>query len=187
MEEELKDHIDNAEMKMQKAVDHLDHMLGQIRAGKATTNILDSVFVDYYGAKTPLSQVANLSTPDARTIAIQPWEKALIEPIERGIMLANLGLTPENNGELIRVNIPMLTEERRRDLVKQVKSEGEDAKISIRSARREVNDIMKKMIKDGLSKDLEKDAEGEVQILTDKYGKLVDEMIARKESDIMTV
>ncbi len=187
MEIDLKQYLGKGEERMQKAMEHLDHMLGQIRAGKASVQILDSVMVDYYGTMTPLSQVANLSTPDARTIAIQPWEKTLIAPIEKAVMAANLGLTPENNGELVRINIPMLTEERRIDLVKQVKHEGEEAKISIRGARRDVNDNLKKLVKEGLSKDLEKDAEAEVQALTDRYIKQVDEMLANKEKDIMTV
>lgn len=172
---------------MQKALEHLDRELGKIRAGKANPKMLDGIMVEYYGSMTPLQQVASVNTPDPRTIAIQPWEKGMIGPIEKAIMNANLGLNPDNNGELVRINVPPLTEERRQSLVKQVKKEGEDARVSIRNARRDANDELKKLKKDGLPEDLEKDAEGQVQKLTDKFVKDVDDMLAAKEKDIMTV
>lgn len=187
MTEEVQLYLEEAQEKMEHALSHLDSALAQIRAGKASPRILDGVMVEYYGTMTPLSQVANITTPDGRTIAIQPWEKTMIGPIEKAIMIANLGFTPENNGELVRINIPALTEERRKDLVKQARSEGEDAKISIRNARRETIDQLKKLVKQGLSEDVEKDAETEVQKYTVDYGKKVDGMVENKEKDIMTV
>ena len=173
--------------KMNTAIMHLEKELVHIRAGKASPAMLDGVLVEYYGSATPLSQVSNVSTPDARTIAIQPWEKTLIPEIEKAIMAANLGLNPDNNGEIIRINIPVLTEERRKDLVKQVHKEGENAKISIRQARKDANDGLKKLQKDGLSEDLEKDAEAKVQDLTDDFSKKVDTLVQSKEQDIMTI
>jgi ribosome recycling factor len=149
--------------------------------------MLDSIHVDYYGSLTPLNQVSNVSTPDARTIAIQPWEKNLIPVIEKAILAANLGFNPENNGEIIRINIPALTEERRKLLVKQAGQEGETAKVSIRTSRKEANESLKKLLKDGLSEDVEKDAEAEVQKLTDDYGKKIDTLVEAKEKDIMTI
>lgn len=187
MNEEVQLCIDDAKEKMANAIDHLDNELVKIRAGKANPAILSGIKVDYYGNPTPLNQVSNVTTPDAKTIAIQPWEKAIISEIEKAIMAANLGITPANNGETIRINIPPLTEERRRDLTKQVKNEGEHAKVSIRNARRDANEYLKKMKKDGLSEDLEKDAEAEVQKLTDSYIEQVDKLIEVKEKDIMTV
>ncbi len=187
MTEEIQILMEMTKDKMDKAITHLEHELVKIRAGKASPGMLEGVMVDYYGSMTPLQQVANVNTPDPRTIAIQPWEKTMIEPIEKAILAANLGLNPENNGELVRINVPALTEERRKDLVKQVKKEGEDAKVSIRNARRDCNDELKKMLKDGLAEDMEKDAESEVQKLTDKYSKSVDEHVNKKETDIMTI
>ncbi|PWD99655.1 ribosome recycling factor [Marinilabilia rubra] len=187
MEDEVQILIESTEEKMQKALDHLDRELGKIRAGKANPKMLDGIMVEYYGSMTPLQQVASVNTPDPRTIAIQPWEKGMIGPIEKAIMNANLGLNPDNNGELVRINVPPLTEERRQSLVKQVKKEGEDARVSIRNARRDANDELKKLKKDGLPEDLEKDAEGQVQKLTDKFVKNVEEMLSKKEEDIMTV
>ena len=187
MNEEVQLCLDDAKEKMEKAIEHLDNELVKLRAGKANPAILNSVKIDYYGTPTPLNQVSNISTPDAKTIAIQPWEKNIIGDIEKAIMAANLGLTPVNNGELIRINIPPLTEERRRSLTKQVRSEGENAKVSVRNARREANEYLKQMKKDGLEEDLEKDAELEVQKLTDDYTKKVDELVENKENDIMTV
>lgn len=149
--------------------------------------MLEGIMVDYYGSTDPPSTGANVNTPDPRTIAVQPWEKAMIEPIEKAIMLANLGLNPENNGEMIRINVPALTEERRKDLVKQVKKEGEDAKISLRNVRKESNLELKKMQKEGLSEDMEKDAEAEVQKLTDQYSKVIDQQVDKKEKDILTI
>jgi ribosome recycling factor len=172
---------------MQGALFHLTNELTKIRAGKADAHMLDGLFVDYYGSSTPINQVCNIHTPDPRQIVIQPWEKTMIEPIEKSILKANLGLNPINNGELIRLNIPALTEERRRQLVKQVKNEGENTKISIRSARRDTNDEVKKLKNSGLSEDLAKDAEIEVQNITNTFIGKVDELIVKKEKDIMTI
>jgi ribosome recycling factor len=187
MQEEVDFIIDQCKEKMEGAIKHLEKELVHIRAGKASPAMIDGVQVEYYGTLTPLSQVSNISTPDARTIAIQPWEKNLIPVIEKAILAANLGLNPENNGEIIRVNIPALTEERRKQLVKQSGQEGEIAKISIRTARKESNESLKKLLKEGLSEDIEKDAEAEVQKLTDEFGKKVDVLVEAKEKDIMTI
>lgn len=187
MEEEVQLFLDDAKERMAKAIEHLKKELSKIRAGKATPSILDVVSVDYYGTLTPLSRISNINSPDARTLRVQPWEKSMIEPIEKAIMKANLGLNPSNNGEVVIINIPVLTEERRRDLVKQVKVEGENAKVSIRSVRRETNEELKKLQKDGMSEDIEKDAEDDVQELTNKYNKLVDDYLEQKEKDIMTI
>ena len=187
MEEEVQLYLDDAVEKMQKAVKHLEEELGRVRAGKASPTLLDGITVDYYGTMTPLAQVSNINTPDARTIAVQPWEKTMIEPIEKAILAANIGLTPINNGELIRINIPVLTEERRKELVKQIKSMGENTKISIRNTRRDANDAFKKMKKEGLSEDQEKDAEALVQDETNKYIEKTDKLLELKEKDIMTV
>ncbi len=187
MQEEVDFVIDHCKEKMEAAIKHLEKELIHIRAGKAAPAMLESVHVDYYGALTPLSQVSNISTPDARTIAIQPWEKNMIPVIEKAILAANLGFNPDNNGELIRINIPVLTEERRRQLVKQAGQEGETAKVSIRTNRKDANETLKKLLKDGLSEDLKKDAEDEVQKLTDSYVKKVDLMVVTKEKDIMTI
>ncbi|MDD2380058.1 MAG: ribosome recycling factor [Mariniphaga sp.] len=179
--------IEQCNDKMKAAIKHLEKELLHIRAGKATPAMLDGVLVDYYGTLTPLSQISNVSTPDARTIAIQPWEKSLISTIEKAIMAANLGFNPENNGEVIRINIPALTEERRKQLVKQSGQEGEVAKVSIRTARKDANENLKKLLKDGLSEDIKKDAEIEVQKLTDDFVKKVDQLVVLKEKDIMTI
>jgi ribosome recycling factor len=187
MEEEVQLVIDLAEEKMSNAISHLDSELTKIRAGKASPNMLEGIYVDYYGTRTPLNQVSNIGTPDAKTLAIQPWEKTMIEPIEKAIMAANIGLTPANNGEIIRINIPALTEERRIELVKKVKNECEDARISVRNARREANDELKKLQKSGLSEDNAKDKELEIQKLTDNYIEKVEELLEKKEKDIMTV
>ncbi len=187
MTEEVNMYLDDAKEKMEAAVEHLERELLKIRAGKASPSMLQGVMVDYYGSMTPLAQVANVSVPDPRTIAVQPWEKSMIAPIEKAIMNANLGFNPDNNGEIIRINIPALTEERRSELVKQSKAECENAKVSIRNARRDTNDGLKKLVKEGLSEDLEKDAEADVQKMTDDYGKKIDMMLADKEKDIMTI
>lgn len=187
MEDEVQFYMEHSGEMMEKALAHLDESLAHIRAGKASPRILDGVTVDYYGSETPLSQVSNISTPDARTIAIQPWEKTLIGVIEKAILVANIGLTPDNNGEMIRLNIPPLTEERRKDLVKKCKHEGEEAKISIRAARRDANEQFKKLTKDGLSEDLAKDAEAEIQKMTDKHIIVIDDMVTKKEKEILTV
>lgn len=187
MEEELKIVLEDAEDKMGKATEHLDREVGKVRAGKANPKMLDAVMVDYYGSMTPLSQVANINTPDPRTIAIQPWDKKMIPLIEKAIMGANLGMNPDNNGEIVRINVPPLTEERRKDLVKQVRKMGEDAKVTIRNHRRDAIEDLKKLKKDGLPEDMEKDGQDRVQKLTDKYIHKVDEMLDKKEKDIMTV
>lgn len=180
--------INAAEEKMTFAIDYLDEQLSHIRAGKANPKILDCVKVMYYGALTPLTGVASITMPDARTILITPWDKKIIRDIEKGILNSPLGITPENNGEVIRLGIPPLTEDRRRQLLKQCKQEAENAKISIRNARREAIDALKKSIKaEGLPEDEEKDAEGKVQKVHDKYVKRVDELFAAKEKEIMTV
>lgn len=179
--------LDDTRSRMEKSIQHLENELAKIRAGKATPRIVDGIMVEYYGVMTPLSQVANIGTPDVKTVAIQPWEKRMIDPIEKAIMQANIGITPENNGEIIRLNIPPLTEERRKQLVKQVKHEGEDTKVGIRNGRREANDELKKLQKDGLPEDEEKNGETEVQKLTDEYIVEVDKIIEAKEKDIMTV
>ena len=185
--EEVQFYTDNAVENMEKALKHLSAELVKLRAGKANPAMLDGILVNYYGAPTPLQQVASINTPDARTFVIQPWEKKVIDAIEKAIFAANIGITPSNNGEVVRLNVPPLTEERRKTLVKQVKSEGENAKISIRNARREAIEEFKKLGKTGLPEDMEKDAEENMQKLTDKYYKKVDEILVKKESEIMTV
>ena len=184
---EVKEYLDNAKDSMEMAVEYLDDALAHIRAGKASPKLLDAIRVDYYGSKAPISNVANISVPDARTIAITPWEKTMFKEIEKAIINSELGITPENNGEVIRLSIPPLTEERRKQLVKQSKGEAENAKVSVRNARREAIEGLKKEIKKGLSEDLEKDAENEVQKLHDKYMKKIDEVFAAKEKEILTV
>lgn len=187
MEEETKLQLEDAKEKMEKAVNHLEDELLRVRAGKATPNILDGINVDYYGSSTPLNQVSNISTPDGKTIAVQPWEKSMIEPIEKAILAANIGLNPINNGELIRINIPPLTEERRNNLVKQIKHMAENTRVSVRNARRETNEVLKNMKKEGLSEDLEKDAEAEVQDMTNLYIEKIDKLVDAKEKDILTI
>ena len=187
MQEEVDFVLEHAEEKMKAAIAHLEKELLHIRAGKASPAMLDGVMVEYYGSLTPLSKIANVSTPDARTIAIQPWEKSVIPAIEKAILNANLGFNPGNNGETIRINVPVLTEERRRLLVKQANQEGEVAKVSIRTVRKEANEILKKLQKDGLSEDLEKDAESIVQRRTNDYGIKIDNLVKAKEKDIMTI
>ncbi|MBT3244597.1 MAG: ribosome recycling factor [Bacteroidetes bacterium] len=187
MNDEVELILEDAEEKMQRTTNHLDTELQNIRAGRASVNMLDGIQVDYYGSMTPLNQVANVNTPDARTLAIQPWEKTMIDPIEKAILAANIGLTPMNNGEIIRINIPMLTEQRRQDLVKQVKNEGENSKVSVRNIRRDANEHLKKLLKEGLSEDLEKDAELSIQELTDNFIKEIEDKIVIKEKDIMTI
>jgi len=175
------------EEQMKKVMAHLQGQLLTIRAGKASTSMLSGVKIDYYGTLSPLEQVASLSTPDARTIAVQPWEKNLLPVIEKAIMSANLGFNPQNNGEIIRVPIPPLTEERRKELVKQVKGEGENAKAALRNARREANDTLKKLQKEGLAEDVVKVAMDRVQKITDSFNERVDGETAAKEKEIMTV
>lgn len=187
MNEEVQMVYEMTKERMEKAIEHLDNELIRIRAGKANVHILDGVLVDYYGTPTPLTQVSNLSTPDARTIMIQPWEKAMIGPIEKALMNSNVGITPSNNGEVIRLAIPQLTEERRRDLVKQVKNEGENARVSVRNARRDANEEYKSMQKDGLSEDETKDAEDAIQKLTNEFTENVETIVDAKDKDIMTI
>ena len=185
--EEIEFILDSAQESMTGSIAHLEKEFLNIRAGKASPQMLGSVFVDYYGSQTPLSQVANVSIPDARTITIQPYEKSMLQTIEKAIMVANLGFNPMNNGENIIISVPPLTEERRRDLVKQAKGEAEDAKISIRNARKDANTDIKKLEKDGTSEDLCKKAEDDIQKLTDSFIRKVDEHLATKEAEIMKV
>ena len=187
MNEEIEFAIDTAKEAMDGAIEHLDSQLQKIRAGKANPMMLSRVMVECYGALTPLNQVANATAIDGRTLSVQPFDKSLIEEIEKGIVHANLGLNPQNNGESILINIPALTEERRRELSKQAKAEGEHAKVGIRNARKDANDEIKKLKNDGLSEDMAKDAEASVQKVTDDYSAKIDSMIAAKEKDIMTV
>lgn len=187
MNEEVKLYMDDAKEQMQSALTHLENELAKIRAGKANPKILNDVLVDYYGTPTPLSQVANISVPDPRTIVVQPWEKTMLSPIQKAIMNANLGFNPDSNGEIVRINVPALNEERRKDLVKQSRTVGETAKVSIRNARRDAIDEFKKMVKDGLPEDVAKDAEAEVQKMTDSYNKKIEDILAIKEKDIMTI
>ncbi|MCK5536383.1 MAG: ribosome recycling factor [Bacteroidales bacterium] len=187
MNEELEILLEDARERMEKTIVHLEKELAAIRAGRANIHILDGVMVDYYGSETPLSQVANIGVPDARTIAIQPWEKTMIGPIERAIQQANLGFNPQNNGEIVRINVPPLTEERRKDLVKIVKNEGESAKVGIRSVRKDANNDIKALQKDGLSEDMAKRVEDQIQKCTNEFSEKTDKILEEKEKDIMTV
>ncbi len=184
MNEEIEFIIDTAKEQMENAIAHLKKELANIRAGKASPAMLRGVMVDYYGSQTPLAQVANVNTPDARTITIQPWEKNMLQEIERGIMFANLGFNPMNNGESIIINVPALTEERRRELAKQAKAETENDKVSVRNARKDANNDIKKL---DTSEDMKTNTEDIVQELTDKHIKNIDELYAQKEIEIMTV
>ena len=172
---------------MNKAINHLETELVKVRAGKATPGLVDGLVVDYYGNPTPINQVGNITVADARTLNIQPWEKNMLQPIERAIIAANIGITPQNDGHMIRLFMPPLTEERRKDLVKRSHGEGEHSKVSIRNIRRDAMEQIKKLQKNGLSEDVCKDAEKNVQDLTDKYISLVDKHLAAKEKEIMTV
>lgn len=185
--QDVKPILTEADESMEATLLFLDESLAHIRAGKANTRILDGVKVDYYGSHVPISNVATITTPDAKTISIQPWEKGLIAAIEKAIINSEVGIMPMNNGETIRLSIPPLTEERRKQLAKQARHEGEEAKISVRNSRREAIDKLKKMMKDGLPEDMEKDAEASVQKIHDKYIKKIDDMLADKEKEIMTV
>jgi ribosome recycling factor len=187
MIEELSMIYDDFKDANQKSLNHLENELIKIRAGKASPAMLNSVMVEYYGSMTPLQQVANVNTMDARTIIVQPWEKPLLNDIAKGIINANLGLNPQNNGEQLIIAVPPLTEERRRDLVKRAKIEAENAKIGIRNNRKDAIDMIKDLKTEGLSEDLSKDAEEEVQKITNAYIKKVDELLELKEKDIMTV
>lgn len=185
--EEVKKIMDLLEDQMSKAITHLEAELVKVRAGKANPSMLDGLYVDYYGAPTPLNQVASVNTPDARTLVIQPWEKAMIKPIEKSIIDGNLGFAPQNDGVMIRISIPPLSEDRRKDLVKKAKAEGEHAKVGIRTFRRDANENVKKAQKAGLPEDLAKDAEDKIQKLVDSYIVKVDKHLETKEKEIMTV
>jgi ribosome recycling factor len=187
MEEEVALYLDDAKENMDKAIIHLQNEMIKLRAGKANPNMLDHIFVDYYGVSTLLSQVANINTPDAKSIVIQPWEKKMIDPIEKAILVANIGITPVNNGDTVRLNLPPLTEERRKQLVKSLRHEGENARVSVRTARRDVIEELKKLQKEGLPEDSVKTAEEKADKLTDQYYKKIDDILAKKEHEIMTV
>jgi ribosome recycling factor len=187
MSELIKKQLNDAKALMEKAIDHTDNELSKIRAGKASPAMLDGIAVDYYGTPTALTQVGNVNTPDARTIVIQPWEKSLLPAIEKAIKDANLGVNPQNDGVIIRINVPPLTEERRRDLVKKVKAEVENGKVAIRNIRKDTNERIKKLKSEGVSEDEIKTGEADVQKLTDGYIVKVDKLAEAKEKDIMTV
>lgn len=179
--------LEQVKDKMSKAVEYLDNELATYRVGKANPSIFSGISIEYYGTPTPLAQVASITVPDARTMIIQPWEKSLIQQIEKAIMAANLGFTPQNNGEIIRIQVPPLTEERRKELVKKAKNEGETARISLRNARRDGVELLKKYQKEGLSEDVVKDTETFIQKELDVYSKKVEEILSVKEKEIMTV
>jgi len=187
MSELIKKQVNDAKALMDKAIAHADSELNKIRAGKASPSMLDDIMVDYYGSPTPLSQVGSVNTPDARTIVVQPWEKSLLGPIEKAIKEANLGINPQNDGIIIRINVPPLTEERRRELAKKAKAEAETGKIAIRNIRKDANEKIKKLKTEGVSEDEIKVGEAEVQKLTDAYIVKVDQLSEAKEKDIMTV
>jgi len=187
MTEEVQLVMDEFKGANEKSVAHLISELEKIRAGKATPSMLDSVTVDYYGAPTPIAQVANINTMDARTLTVQPWERNILDEVAKGIINANLGLAPQNNGEMLIINVPALTEERRRELVKKSKAEGENAKVAIRNNRKEAMDMMKDLKNDGLSEDIVKVGEAKIQDLTNSFVSKVDELIELKEVDIMKV
>jgi ribosome recycling factor len=184
---DIKTVLDNAKAHMEKSISHLEAELQKVRAGKANPVMLESVLVEYYGSRVPISNTASVNTQDARTLVIQPWEKSMLTPIEKAIQMANLGLNPQNDGVVIRIMIPPLTEERRRDLTKAAKSLGEDAKVGIRTARKEAMEHIKKLQKEGLPEDAAKDGENKVQQLTDSHVSKVDKHIEQKEKEIMTV
>jgi ribosome recycling factor len=187
MSEDVQLTLELAEDSMNKAISHLEAELVKIRAGKANPQMLDGIMVDYYGSATPINQVGNISVLDARTLSIQPWEKNMLQPIERGIIAANIGINPQNDGNTIRLFLPPLTEERRRELVKRCQTEGEHSKVSIRNIRRDAIENIKKLQKNGLSEDAAKDAEADVQELTNKYIALVDKHLSSKEKEIMSI
>lgn len=187
MEEEIQLYLNEAKDLMNKAIKHFSSELTKIRAGKAMPNMLDGLMVDYYGTLTAITQVASVNTPDARTIVVKPWEKKLISEIEKAIINSDLGLNPQNDGELIRLNIPPLTEERRKNLMKQVRNEAENGKISIRNIRKDTNETLRKLLKEGASEDEIKRAEEQVQILTGQYTETIDGLVGKKETEIMTV
>lgn len=185
--EEIELYLEEAKELMDKAIDHVNFTFSKIRAGKATPGMLDGIMVEYYGNATPLNQVASINTPDARSIIIKPWEKSIVGDIEKAIINSDIGLNPQNDGELIRLNVPPLSEERREQLVKQTKHEAEVGRVSIRNIRKDTNDHLRKLLKEHISEDEVKRAEDEVQKLTDQYIKQIDELLEKKEKDIMTV
>jgi len=187
MDVDVKVYINDAEESMEMASMHLEESLSRIRAGRANVHILDEIRVDSYGSKVPLSNVASLNTPDARSITIKPWDKNMLRIIEKAIIDSPVGIMPENNGEIIRLGIPALTEERRKDLTKQCAKEAENAKVSVRNARRDAIDKLKKSVKQGVPEDVEKDSEEKVQKIHDKYIKSIDKMLEEKNKEIMTV
>lgn len=187
MIEKAKEIIAAAKSKMNDAVDYLDEDLKSYRAGKANIAVFNPVMVNYYGSMTPIPQVASITAPDAKTMIIQPWEKSMLHAIEKAIIDANLGFTPQNNGESIRINVPALTEERRKELVKKSKAAGENAKVSVRNARRDAIETLKKLQKTGMPEDIVKDSETSIQKETDAFSKKIDELLAAKEKEIMTV
>ena len=187
MSEEVSLTLELAEDSMKKAIDHLEVELTKIRAGKANPTMLDGIMVDYYGSPTPINQVGNITATDARTLTIQPWERNMLQPIERSIINSNIGLNPQNDGNLIRLFLPPMTEERRREMVKRSFGEGEHSKVAIRNIRRDAIENIKKAQKNGLSEDAAKDAEADIQQLTDRYIVLVDKHLAQKEKEIMSV
>ena len=187
MQEEIDQVLQQTKEEMEHSIEHLKHELLKVRTGKAASNLVTDILVSYYGTPTPMSQIANIGTADARTITIQPWEKSMIEPIERAIFEANLGLTPQNDGEMVRLSIPMLTEERRMEYVKKAKALGEEAKVSIRSVRHKAMDIIKKAVKDGYPEDAGKRMETNIQNITNNFGKMVDDYVDAKEKDILTI
>jgi ribosome recycling factor len=185
--EELEFYLEEAKDRMEKSIHHVSHALAKIRAGRAMPNMLDGLMVDYYGNPTPISQVASVNTPDARSLAIKPWEKNMVAAIEKTIINSDLGLNPQNDGEIIRLNIPPLTEERRKDLVKQSRAEAEHGRVSVRNVRKDANEHLKKLLKEHISEDEVKNAEATVQDYTNEYIKKIDDLLAKKEEDIMTV
>jgi ribosome recycling factor len=187
MSETVEQILNETEANMRKAINHLEAELTKIRAGKANPTMLDGIYVDYYGNATPISQVGNIAVMDARTLTIQPWEKNMLQPIERSIIAANIGINPQNDGNIIRLFLPPLTEERRKELVKRCNAEGEHGKVAIRNIRRDHIEQIKKLQKDGLSEDAAKDAERDVQVITDKFISLVEKHLEAKDKEIMAV
>jgi len=185
--EDLEFYLEEAKDHMEKSLQHVSHSLAKIRAGRAMPSMLDGLMVEYYGNATPINQVASINTPDAKTLAIKPWEKTILQEIEKVIINSDLGLNPQNDGEIIRLNIPPLTEERRKDLVKQSKHEAEHGRVSVRNVRKDTNDHLKKLLKEHVSEDDVKKAEDAVQEMTNEYVKKIDEILAKKEEEIMTV
>lgn len=187
MSDDISRILTETETSMNKALNHLEAELSKIRAGKANPNMVDGIMADYYGNPTPINQIANVSVLDARTVAIQPWEKNMLQPIERAIMMANIGITPQNDGNIIRLFMPPLTEERRKELVKRCNAEGEHAKVAIRNIRRDAIEHIKKLQKEGLSEDICKDAEDDAQATTDKFISHVEKHLTAKDKEIMAI